>query len=84
MHLLLIHQNFPGQFRDLAPAWLAAGHQVTAIGSTSERPQGPQWEELRFLRYRFEHDQDPRRFSGAMPWLRSAHCCKTKAASRMW
>ena len=59
MHLLLIHQNFPGQFRDLAPAWLAAGHQVTAIGSTSERPQGPQWEELRFLRYRFEHDQDP-------------------------
>ena len=59
MHLLLIHQNFPGQFRDLAPAWLATGHQVTAIGSSSERPQGPQWEQLRFLRYRFEHDQDP-------------------------
>ena len=59
MHLLLIHQNFPGQFRDLAPAWLATGHQVTAIGSSSERPQGPQWQQLRFLRYRFEHDQDP-------------------------
>ena len=59
MHLLLIHQNFPGQFRELAPAWLAAGHQVTAIGSSSERPEGPQWEQLRFLRYRFEHDQDP-------------------------
>lgn len=33
MHILLVHQNFPGQFRDLAPAWLACGHRVSAIGS---------------------------------------------------
>jgi len=59
MHLLLIHQNFPGQFRDLAPAWLAAGHQVTAIGSSSQRPEGRQWAELRFVRYRFENDPAP-------------------------
>ena len=39
MHLLLIHQNFPGQFRDLAPLWLAAGHQVRAIGSEQELPR---------------------------------------------
>jgi glycosyltransferase involved in cell wall biosynthesis len=32
VHLLLIHQHFPGQFRDLAPAWLMAGHRITAIG----------------------------------------------------
>ena len=40
MHLLLIHQNFPGQFRDLAPLWLAAGHQVRAIGSEQQSPCG--------------------------------------------
>ena len=54
MHLLLIHQNFPGQFRDLAPAWLASGHQVTAIGSTSAAPTGHQWHGLQYLQYRFE------------------------------
>ena len=54
MHLLLIHQNFPGQFRDLAPAWLACGHRVTAIGSTAEAPSGLQWEGLTYLQYRFE------------------------------
>ena len=54
MHLLLIHQNFPGQFRDLAPAWLASGHQVTAIGSTAAAPTGLQWRKLRYFQFRFE------------------------------
>jgi glycosyltransferase involved in cell wall biosynthesis len=54
MHLLLIHQNFPGQFRDLASAWLASGHQVTAIGSMAEAPSGLQWQGLTYLQYRFE------------------------------
>ena len=54
MHLLLIHQNFPGQFRDLAPAWLASGHQVTAIGSMAEAPSGLQWQGLTYLQYLFE------------------------------
>ena len=36
MHLLLIHQNFPGQFRDLGPAWLEAGHQVHAITASEQ------------------------------------------------
>jgi glycosyltransferase involved in cell wall biosynthesis len=54
MHLLLIHQNFPGQFRDLAPAWLTSGHQVTAIGSMAEAPSGLQWQGLTYLQYRFE------------------------------
>ena len=40
LHLLLIHQNFPGQFRDLAPAWLQRGHRITAVGST---PLPPAW-----------------------------------------
>ena len=56
MHLLLIHQNFPGQFRDLAPAWLASGHQLTAIGSTAEAPSGLQWQGLNYLQYHFEQE----------------------------
>ena len=51
MHLLLIHQNFPAQFRQLAPAWLATGHQVTAIGCRPEPPEGDQWRGLRYWSY---------------------------------
>ena len=57
MHLLLIHQNFPGQFRELAPARLACGHGVSAIGSTPTPPDGDQWAALNYFRYQFE-DQD--------------------------
>lgn len=37
MKILLVHQNFPGQFRGLAPALTAAGHDLRAI---SMRPEG--------------------------------------------
>lgn len=33
VNILFIHQNFPGQFRYLAPALAERGHQVVAIGS---------------------------------------------------
>jgi len=50
MQLLLIHQNFPGQFRDLAPAWLKKGHQLTAI-SAADSPAGDAWRGLFHCRY---------------------------------
>ena len=31
MKILFVHQNFPGQFRQLAPALAAAGHEVRAL-----------------------------------------------------
>ncbi len=37
MHILCIHQNFPGQYRHLAPALLARGDTVTAIGGPTAR-----------------------------------------------
>lgn len=37
MRLLLIHQNFPGQFRQLAPYLIAQGHDLVAICS-HDRP----------------------------------------------
>lgn len=32
MRILFIHQNFPGQFKHLAPALAAQGHEVVALG----------------------------------------------------
>ncbi|AVR98710.1 glycosyltransferase [Pseudoduganella armeniaca] len=34
--ILFIHQNFPGQFRHLAPALAADGHEVVALGMTDK------------------------------------------------
>jgi len=31
MNLLFLHQNFPGQFKHLAPALAAQGHRVLAL-----------------------------------------------------
>lgn len=58
MHLLLIHQNFPGQFRDLAPAWLAAGHAITAIGSTPAPPESEAWAPIHYWRYTIDPPED--------------------------
>ena len=47
MKLLLVHQNFPGQFRDLGPALCDRGHEIKAIGS-SQRLTDPRIEVLRY------------------------------------
>ncbi len=38
MEILFIHQNFPGQFRHLAPALATRGHRVTALCMKKECP----------------------------------------------
>lgn len=47
MRLLLVHQNFPGQFRDLGPALCDRGHELKAIGC-SQRVCDPRIEVLRY------------------------------------
>jgi glycosyltransferase involved in cell wall biosynthesis len=59
MHLLLIHQNFPGQFRDLGEAWLQMGHQITAIGSAEEPSDGKRWCGLTYIRYKIKSENSP-------------------------
>jgi glycosyltransferase involved in cell wall biosynthesis len=39
MKILFIHQNFPGQFKHLAPALAAQGHEVVALGIN--KPSAP-------------------------------------------
>ena len=59
MHLLLIHQNFPAQFRDLGPAWLQLGHQITAIGCAEPAPDNDHWNGLTYLRYEITGEKSP-------------------------
>ena len=50
MRILLLHQNFPGQFRQLVPYLLSRGHELKAICSHNRLlPQHPG---LSFLRYK--------------------------------
>jgi len=49
MKILFIHQNFPGQFKHLAPALVKAGHDVTAL--TLLKSAGKQWHGVKLVRY---------------------------------
>ena len=40
MKFLFIHQNFPGQFKFLAPALVEAGHEVTALVPSNSASKG--------------------------------------------
>ena len=60
MKVLLLHQNFPGQFRQLAPHLARRGHQLVAVCS-HDRPL-PVVEGLKVLRY-----QAPDPINSALP-----------------
>lgn len=54
MQILFVHQNFPGQFKSLVPALLAAGHQITALAI-----EGAELPGTRFIRYRLTRGTSP-------------------------
>lgn len=47
MKILFVHQNFPGQFKHLAPALAARGHDVVALTAESNKQQS----QIRTYRY---------------------------------
>jgi glycosyltransferase involved in cell wall biosynthesis len=49
MNILFIHQNFPGQFKFLAPALVRQGHTVVAM--TMQKAQQPQWQGVKLVPY---------------------------------
>ncbi|KAF0280941.1 glycosyltransferase [Spiribacter aquaticus] len=49
MKFLFVHQNFPGQFKHLAPALVARGHEVTAL--IMRDIKAPEWQGVRLVRY---------------------------------
>ena len=63
MRILFLHQNFPGQFKHLAPTLAAAGHEVLALPM---RRGGPTvWQGVRVLPYWPARGSAP----GVHPWL---------------
>jgi len=49
MNILFIHQNFPGQFKHLAPALVKAGHTVTAL--ILAKTEATQWNGVKLVPY---------------------------------
>ena len=47
MRILLVHQNFPGQFRDIAPKLCDLGHELKAISCSQRQTDG----RIEVLRY---------------------------------
>ena len=63
MKILFIHQNFPGQFKHLAPALAAQGHQTVALTLRVDKPTD--WQGVRVLPYKIA-----RKTGQALhPWL---------------
>lgn len=49
MKILFVHQNFPGQFKSLAPALVQQGHQVAALHM--RKVDDKEWNGVRLIRY---------------------------------
>ena len=66
MRLLVSHNNFPGQFRRLVPAWASQGHQIVFLSKTRE------WHAPEPAGYRLVRYEPHRKGSGSHqhPYLR--------------
>ncbi len=63
MKVLFIHQNFPGQFKSLAPALVDAGH--TVLATTNKKPPGSLWKGVKLVPYQINRTNSP----NLHPWL---------------
>jgi len=63
MKILFIHQNFPGQFKFLAPALVTKGHTVYAM--TMQKGNELAWQGVQLFRYSPDRGTSP----NVHPWL---------------
>jgi len=63
MRVLFVHQNFPGQFKFLAPALVAAGHEVMA--TTMQKNVPASWQGVRLETYGATRGSTP----NVHPWV---------------
>jgi glycosyltransferase involved in cell wall biosynthesis len=61
--ILFIHQNFPGQFKFLAPALAKAGHEVVVM--TMQKVQSVTWQGVRLVPYTAARGSTPK----VHPWV---------------
>ena len=64
MQILFVHQNFPGQFRHLAPA-LAANPRNTVLALSMQPPPPGDWPGIKHVRYGVQRGSTP----GIHPWV---------------
>jgi glycosyltransferase involved in cell wall biosynthesis len=63
VRILFIHQNFPGQFKHLAPALALQGHHVVAL--TMRQTESTQWQGVQLLPYTASRGSTP----DIHPWV---------------
>ena len=63
MKILFIHQNFPGQFKFLAPALVKLGHTVVAM--TMQKTEAKEWQGVRLAPYTATRGTTPK----VHPWI---------------
>ncbi|MEY2984655.1 MAG: hypothetical protein RLZZ568_1272 [Cyanobacteriota bacterium] len=63
MNILIIHQNFPGQFKFLAPALVQQGHTVVAM--TMQQTEVKQWQGVKLVPYSANRSTTP----NVHPWV---------------
>jgi glycosyltransferase involved in cell wall biosynthesis len=63
MNILFIHQNFPGQFKFLAPALVKQGHRVVAM--TMQKNDAKEWQGVQLVKYTANRGTTP----NVHPWV---------------
>ena len=63
MNILFIHQNFPGQFKHLAPALVKLGHKVVAM--TMQKLDSKNWQGVEMVAYSAHRGTTP----NVHPWV---------------
>lgn len=63
MNILFIHQNFPGQFKHLAPALARHGHTVVAM--TMQKTEAKEWQGVKLVPYSASRGTTP----NVHPWV---------------
>jgi glycosyltransferase involved in cell wall biosynthesis len=63
MQILFVHQNFPAQFKNLAPALARSGHEVIGLQSGTDKKR--QWAGIDIYSYSVTKSSTP----GIHPWL---------------
>ena len=63
MNILFIHQNFPGQFKFLAPALVQRGHTVVAM--TMQKTEAREWQGVKLVPYTASRGTTP----NVHPWV---------------
>ena len=63
MHVLLIHQNFPGQYKHLGPALVARGDTVVALTPKVEKQT--HWQGIKIIPYKITRGTS----KDVHPWL---------------